>query len=47
MPDANPEVVIIGEPLDGSTSPHVAVGQKFGDVTGVVFQQLVSFVTRF
>lgn len=47
VPDANPEVVIIGVPLDGSKSPQVAVGQKFEDITGVVFQQLAPFSTMF
>ncbi|KLO07622.1 DNase I-like protein [Schizopora paradoxa] len=43
VPDANPEVVIIGQPLDGTKSPQVAVGQKFEDITGVVFQQFGFF----
>ncbi|KLO04878.1 DNase I-like protein [Schizopora paradoxa] len=41
--DGNPEVIIVGEPLDGSTNPHVAVGQKFEDITGVILQQFGFF----
>ncbi|KAF8917097.1 endonuclease/exonuclease/phosphatase [Mucidula mucida] len=36
IPDANPEVVIIGDPLDGTTNPTVAVGVQLSDITGVV-----------
>ncbi|KAK7469141.1 hypothetical protein VKT23_003631 [Stygiomarasmius scandens] len=38
-PDANPETVIIGEPLDGSRNPEVAVGTTLTDITGVVQYQ--------
>ena len=43
VPDANPEVVIIGDPLDGSDNPEVAVGTGLSDITGVVVFQCVSF----
>ncbi|KAF9016882.1 DNase I-like protein [Hymenopellis radicata] len=36
IPDANPEVVIIGDPLDGTTNPTVAVGVQLNNITGVV-----------
>ena len=39
IPDGNPEVVIIGEPLDGSRNPSVSIGQTLTDITGVVQQQ--------
>ncbi|TFY75479.1 hypothetical protein EWM64_g8535 [Hericium alpestre] len=39
IPDANPEVVIIGSPLDGTSNPNVAVGTKLADITGVVLFQ--------
>ncbi|THV05257.1 DNase I-like protein [Dendrothele bispora CBS 962.96] len=39
VPDANPETVIIGSPLDGSSNPEVAVGTTLSDITGVVQYQ--------
>ncbi|KAF5369281.1 hypothetical protein D9758_002525 [Tetrapyrgos nigripes] len=39
IPDANPETVIIGEPLDGSRNPKVAVGTTLSDITGVIQYQ--------
>ncbi|KAL5524665.1 hypothetical protein ACEPAF_9810 [Sanghuangporus sanghuang] len=39
IPDANPEVIIVGSPLDGSSNPDVAVGQKLTNITGVIAQQ--------
>ncbi|KAG6900178.1 hypothetical protein C0993_001890 [Termitomyces sp. T159_Od127] len=39
-PDANPEAVIIGEPLDGTDSPSVALGSTLADITGIVYYQL-------
>lgn len=38
-PDANPEVLIVGPPLDGTRNPSVAVGQGLEDITGVIVQQ--------
>ncbi|TCD70910.1 hypothetical protein EIP91_001219 [Steccherinum ochraceum] len=39
VPDANPETVIIGSPLDGTKNPHVTMGMTFQDITGVVLYQ--------
>ncbi|KAK0433479.1 Endonuclease/exonuclease/phosphatase [Armillaria borealis] len=39
IPDANPEVVIIGSPTDGTKNPTVAVGVKLSDIVGVVTYQ--------
>ncbi|TDL22261.1 DNase I-like protein [Rickenella mellea] len=39
IPDANPETVIVGAPLDGTKNPKVAVGQTFSDITGVIHFQ--------
>ncbi|KAL4251813.1 Endonuclease/exonuclease/phosphatase domain-containing protein [Abortiporus biennis] len=39
IPDANPEVIIIGAPLDGTKNPKVCVGKTFQDITGVVVYQ--------
>ncbi|GJJ13309.1 hypothetical protein Clacol_007561 [Clathrus columnatus] len=39
LPNANPEVIIIGEPLDGTSNPSVAIGTKLTTVTGVVHYQ--------
>lgn len=39
IPDANPETVIIGTPLDGTTNPEVSIGQTLSDITGVIQQQ--------
>ncbi|OCH85744.1 DNase I-like protein [Obba rivulosa] len=36
LPDGNPEVVIIGDPIDDTTNPTTSVGMKFTDITGVV-----------
>ncbi|KAG6828170.1 hypothetical protein H0H92_008938 [Tricholoma furcatifolium] len=38
-PDANPEAVMIGRPLDGSKSPGVALGATLTDITGIVYYQ--------
>ncbi|KAI0259811.1 DNase I-like protein [Gloeopeniophorella convolvens] len=43
VPDANPEVVIIGAPLDGTTNPNTAVGTTLSDITGVVLFQFGFF----
>ncbi|KAG6903122.1 hypothetical protein C0995_004669 [Termitomyces sp. Mi166 len=42
-PDANPEAVIIGEPLDGTKSPSVALGSTLEDITGIVYYQFGFF----
>ena len=39
IPDANPEAVIIGNPLDGSKNPKTAMGMTLTDITGVVAYQ--------
>ncbi|KAJ7069845.1 DNase I-like protein [Mycena amicta] len=39
IPDANPETVIIGAPLDGTKNPQVAIGTTLTDITGVVTYQ--------
>ncbi|EGO23670.1 hypothetical protein SERLADRAFT_356525 [Serpula lacrymans var. lacrymans S7.9] len=39
LPDANPEMVIIGRPLDDTTNPTVAMGTTLTDITGVVHFQ--------
>ncbi|KAF8631782.1 hypothetical protein AX17_004997 [Amanita inopinata Kibby_2008] len=39
IPDANPETVIIGKPLDGTTNPSVSIGAQLSDITGVVYYQ--------
>jgi predicted extracellular nuclease len=37
--DANPEAILIGEPLDGTRNPNgTKLGDTLGDITGVVFQ---------
>lgn len=42
VPTSNPEVIIVGSPLDGTKNPHVCVGKAFADITGVVVYQYVS-----
>ena len=39
VPDANPETVIIGSPLDGTTNPPASLGKQFSDITGVIVYQ--------
>ncbi|KAF8827753.1 hypothetical protein HHX47_DHR4000369 [Lentinula edodes] len=39
IPDANPEAVIIGAPIDGTTNPVVSLGVTLSDITGVVQYQ--------
>jgi hypothetical protein len=41
IPDANPEAVIIGTPLDKTKNPDVAIGTKLSNITGVVVYQYV------
>ncbi|KAI0317511.1 DNase I-like protein [Amylostereum chailletii] len=43
LPDGNPETVIIGSPLDGTSNPGVAVGTGLSDITGVVVFQFGFF----
>ncbi|KAJ8457152.1 hypothetical protein ONZ45_g18430 [Pleurotus djamor] len=42
-PDANPEAIIIGRPLDGTKSPVTAIGLEFSDITGIVTYQFGFF----
>ncbi|KAJ7147490.1 Endonuclease/exonuclease/phosphatase [Mycena crocata] len=39
IPDANPECVIIGDPLDGTNNPSAAIGTALSDIVGVVTYQ--------
>jgi predicted extracellular nuclease len=39
IPDANPEAILIGKPLDGTKNPAVALGSSLSDITGVVTYQ--------
>ncbi|EMD39810.1 hypothetical protein CERSUDRAFT_103752 [Gelatoporia subvermispora B] len=39
LPDGNPETVIIGSPIDGTTNPTTSVGMILSDITGVVQSQ--------
>ncbi|KAI0714015.1 DNase I-like protein [Cerioporus squamosus] len=39
VPDANPETVIVGSPLDGTKNPSVSLGKTFEDITGVIVYQ--------
>ncbi|KAM5533600.1 hypothetical protein V8D89_012713 [Ganoderma adspersum] len=39
VPDANPETIIIGSPLDGTKNPTISLGKQFSDITGVVVYQ--------
>ncbi|OBZ71156.1 hypothetical protein A0H81_08732 [Grifola frondosa] len=39
IPDANPETVIVGSPLDGTTNPTVSLGKTFTDITGIIAYQ--------
>lgn len=41
LPDLNPEMVIIGSPLDGTKNPTMAIGKTLSDITGVVQYQYV------
>ena len=42
VPDANPETVILGSPLDDTDLPDPALGMEFEDITGVIAYQYVS-----
>ncbi|OJT13614.1 hypothetical protein TRAPUB_9803 [Trametes pubescens] len=39
IPDANPEVIIVGSPLDGTKNPAVSLGKTFSDITGIIAYQ--------
>ncbi|KAJ6508882.1 DNase I-like protein [Mycena sanguinolenta] len=39
IPDANPEAIIIGAPLDGTKNPPTAIGTTLTDIVGVVTYQ--------
>ena len=41
IPDANPEAIIVGAPLDGSKNVPTALGNTYEDITGVVTYQYV------
>lgn len=43
LPDAHPEVILIGRPLDGTRLPKVPVGSQLTNVTGVVTYQVYKF----
>ncbi|KAF9454726.1 DNase I-like protein [Macrolepiota fuliginosa MF-IS2] len=43
IPDANPETIIIGSPLDKTKNPKTAVGVGLTDITGVVLYQFGFF----
>lgn len=38
--DSNPEAIIVGEPLDGTTNPSTAkIGDQAADITGVIYYE--------
>ncbi|KAF8527538.1 DNase I-like protein [Hysterangium stoloniferum] len=39
VPDLNPEVIIVGSPLDGTKNPKVSIGAGLSTITGVVHYQ--------
>ncbi|KAK7690827.1 hypothetical protein QCA50_005928 [Cerrena zonata] len=39
LPDAHPEVILIGRPLDGTRLPRVPIGSQLSNITGVVTYQ--------
>lgn len=39
IPDAHPETILIGHPVDGTRNPKVSVGTKLSNITGVVTYQ--------
>lgn len=39
IPDANPEAILVGAPLDGTKNPKVAIGSTLTDIVGVVTYQ--------
>lgn len=42
IPDANPEAVIVGSPVDGTKNFPTALGNAYEDITGVVTYQCAS-----
>jgi len=36
IPDGNPEAIIVGSPLDGTKNAATALGNIYGDITGVI-----------
>lgn len=42
LPDANPEAIIVGSPIDGTKNTAPAVGLIYTDITGVItYQQVI------
>ncbi|KAJ7794158.1 DNase I-like protein [Mycena olivaceomarginata] len=39
IPDANPEAIIVGSPLDGTKNPKTAIGTRLTDIVGVITYQ--------
>lgn len=39
IPDANPEAIIVGAPLDGTKNSPTALGNRYEDITGVITYQ--------
>ncbi|KAI0030438.1 Endonuclease/exonuclease/phosphatase [Vararia minispora EC-137] len=39
VPDANPEAILVGQPLDRSRNPDVSIGTKLSDIVGIVDYQ--------
>ncbi|KAJ7935578.1 DNase I-like protein [Mycena leptocephala] len=39
IPDANPEAILIGAPLDGTKNPKTAIGTTLSDIVGVITYQ--------
>ncbi|KAI0688927.1 DNase I-like protein [Earliella scabrosa] len=46
VPDANPEVIMVGKPLDGTKNPKVSLGRQFADITGIIQYQFGFFYVR-
>ena len=40
LPDAHPEAIHIGRPLDGTRLPRVPIGRQLTDITGIVTYQV-------
>ncbi|KII86960.1 hypothetical protein PLICRDRAFT_113396 [Plicaturopsis crispa FD-325 SS-3] len=36
VPDANPETILVGTPLDGTKNPDTGIGSTLSDITGVI-----------
>lgn len=41
IPDANPEAIIVGSPLDGTKNAPTALGNAYEDITGVITYECV------